>query len=67
MTWLVLSELISHLIFRKLQTQDKKIKKELQGTRDLFGRLLYLPIVKRVRSKKGLANAVPSDSDFCPY
>ena len=38
----------------KLQTKDKKIK-ELQGTRDLFGHLLYLSTVKELDLKRVLA------------
>ena len=38
----------------KLKTKDKKIK-ELQGTRDLFGRLLYLLTIKDLDLKRVLA------------
>ncbi|MCG7875152.1 MAG: hypothetical protein N0C90_02335 [Candidatus Thiodiazotropha endolucinida] len=40
----------SNAVTVKLQTKDRKIK-ELQGTRDLFGRLLYLSTVKDIDLK----------------
>ena len=44
--------------FRKLQTQDTKIKKEIQGT--LFDRLLYLSTVKELDLKRVLAYPLTS-------
>ena len=44
----------------KLQTKDKKIKKELQGTRDLFGHLLYMSVNKEKDLKKVLAGPLAS-------
>ena len=45
---------------RKLQTQDKKIKKQLQGTRHLFGCLLYQPTEKVLNLKRVLAYPLTS-------